>query len=127
MAVHGVGYEFDGSHSIRNQWYSWLCDGIRFAGRALPAIDDFTCVIYGDFFRRRGTMSVDIPPYDVSNIEEGVEKELLQLWWHEAAKSDDGVRGPDDATMAGHTRFSCNGLSIHCRVPVSLPASLRKR
>jgi hypothetical protein len=55
--------------------------------------------LYGDLFRRRGVMAVGEPPLDAGDVHDGTERELLNLWWREAARVEPRVPGPDEDTM----------------------------
>ena len=54
---------------------------------------------YGDLFRRRGVMAIGEAPLDSGDVQDGPERDLLDLWWREAARVEPRVPGPDDDTM----------------------------
>jgi hypothetical protein len=96
VGVHGVGRQFDGENTLRAAWLPALKDGLARAGRQLASDDDFACAFYGNLFRPGGK-AID-PPFDASDVAEDWERELLELWWREAARIDPAVQGPDART-----------------------------
>jgi hypothetical protein len=98
VAVHGIGQQLRGSHTIHAEWLPALRDGLVRAGGVLPNPDDLACAFYGDLFQPKGTKAVGIPPFDASDVEDGEERELLELWWKEAARIETQVPSPDDQT-----------------------------
>lgn len=42
---------------------------------------------YGDLFRPLGRCSARLPEYDVSDVDDLFERELLYVWWWEATRS----------------------------------------
>jgi hypothetical protein len=102
VAVHGIAQQLEGEDTLAAGWLPALRSGLRRAGvpaRQLPGDDDLAMAFYGDLFRRRGTMAVGAPPLDAGDVDQGVEQELLELWWREAARADPRVPGPEDRTM----------------------------
>lgn len=96
VGVHGINQEFRGSNTIHAQWLPALKDGLERVGAKLESDDDFRCAFYGDLFRGR-SKAVGIPNYDASDIDSDWEEELLLQWWEEAAKVEDGIKGPNDS------------------------------
>src|SRR5262245_19169958 len=97
VGVHGVGHQFAGENTLRAEWLPALKDGLARAGRCLASDDDFACVFYGNLFRPAGKAVID-QPLDASDVAEDWERELLELWWREAARVDPAVRRPDERT-----------------------------
>ena len=97
IGVHGVGHQFSGPNTLRKEWLPALKDGLALAYRGLASDDDFACAFYGELFRPAGKAAGD-PPFDASDVAEDWERELLELWWREAARIDDEVSGPDART-----------------------------
>ncbi|MEU7516012.1 hypothetical protein AB0B13_29005 [Streptomyces sp. NPDC042898] len=57
-----------------------LRDGVRLAdGLRLPA-EDIACAFYGDLYFEKGTRSADLPAWDETDVEDGLEVELLMAW-----------------------------------------------
>jgi hypothetical protein len=98
VAVHGIGQQLKGPHTLKDAWLPAMRDGLALAGAAVPAAEDLVCAFYGDLFRRRGTKGVGEPPYRAGDVEEGFERELLAAWWQEAAATEPQVPGPDART-----------------------------
>jgi hypothetical protein len=97
VAVHGIGQQLKGPHTLKDAWLPAMRDGLALAGAAVPA-EDLACAFYGDLFRRPGTKGVGEPSYRAGDVEEGFERELLAAWWREAAATEPQVRGPDAKT-----------------------------
>jgi hypothetical protein len=55
------------------------------------------CAFYESLFRPAGKGAMD-PPYDANDVGDEWERELLELWWREAARVDLAVGGPDART-----------------------------
>jgi hypothetical protein len=97
VGVHGVGHQFAGENSLRSQWLPALKDGLARVDRRLASDEDFACAFYGNLFRPTGKAAVD-PPFDALDVDKDEERELLELWWREAARVDPAVSGPDART-----------------------------
>lgn len=98
VCVHGIGQELKGEDSILNDWIPALRDGIRRANGQPPTPDRIAMAFYGDLFRKKGTKSLAIPPYDERDVDNEWEKQLLEAWWAGAARVDKSVPGPMDQT-----------------------------
>ncbi len=98
VGVHGINQEFRGSHTIHAEWLPALKDGLERVGARLESDNEFRCAFYGDLFRGRPKSGTGIPNYDASDIDSDWEKELLQQWWEEAAKVEDGIKGSSDVS-----------------------------
>jgi hypothetical protein len=97
VAVHGIGQQFKGPHLLHQRWLAALRDGLARVGATLPHDEDLVCAFYGDLFRPNGKVAAD-PPYDAEDVTAGLERDLLDLWWREAARAEDTVVGPDAQT-----------------------------
>jgi hypothetical protein len=97
VGVHGVGHQFAGENTLLAQWLPALKDGLARAGHQLASDADFGFAFYGDLFRPAGKGAMD-PPYDANDVDDDFQRELLELWWAEAARVDPTVRGPDAGT-----------------------------
>jgi hypothetical protein len=71
--------------------------GLARIERRLASDDDFSCAFYGNLFRPKGKAAGD-PPFDASDVADEWERELLELWWREAAGTDLAVHEPDGRT-----------------------------
>lgn len=98
VGVHGIGHQFLGAPLLHRDWLPALRSGLDRVGCNLSADEDLACAFYGDLFRPKGTKSVGLPPYDASDLTEDEERELLELWWQEAAANEPQVVGPDEHT-----------------------------
>jgi hypothetical protein len=98
VAVHGIGQQREGPHTLHGKWWPRMQDGVHLAGADLASVATLVCAFYGDLFRPQGHLAIGEPPFDASDVE-GWEGELLNAWWREAAQTDSGVVGPDDRTM----------------------------
>src|SRR4051794_40537263 len=97
VGIHGIGQQLKGERVLRETWLPALRDGVgRTASRTADEID-LAIAFYGDIFRPAGGKAAGDPPYEASDVEDGVEKDLLAEWWAEAARTE-GVPGPDADT-----------------------------
>ncbi|MBW4585227.1 alpha/beta hydrolase [Aetokthonos hydrillicola Thurmond2011] len=96
VGVHGISQEFRGSNTIHAEWLPALKDGLERAGATLESDNEFRCAFYGDLFRGHPKSVTGIPNYDASDINSDWEKKLLQQWWDEAAKVENGIKGSSD-------------------------------
>src|SRR5215471_13287947 len=90
LIAHGIGYQFSGEHQVHQDYASGLLDGLALAGANLDS-SEIAAASYGDLFRPSGTMAAGLPPLTASDVDNADERELLGLFWEEAAKTDDGV------------------------------------
>jgi hypothetical protein len=98
VAVHGIGQQLKGPHTLKETWLPAMRDGLALAGAAVPTAEDVVCGFYGDLFRRPGTKGVGEPSYRAGDVEQGFERELLAAWWREAAATEPQVPGMDAKT-----------------------------
>ena len=99
LIVHGIGYQFSGEHQVHQAYASALLDGLGLAGTSLES-SEIAAGSYGDLFRKSGTMAAGLPPLTASDVDNTDERELLRLFWEEAAKTDDAVMPPQAETRA---------------------------
>lgn len=97
VAVHGIGQQFRGENTLHAEWLPSLRDGLRRAGSDLSDASDLVCAFYGDLFRPKGIKALQLPPHDAGDVSDSAERELLKLWWEEAARVDPSVSGPHAA------------------------------
>lgn len=95
VAVHGIGQQLKGKHSLKKDWLPALRDGLSLVHTTLANDKDLECAFYGDLFRKLGTKSIGDPLYEASDITEEWEKDMLFAWWDEASKVDDAVVSPN--------------------------------
>ncbi|AMV44290.1 hypothetical protein [Paraburkholderia caribensis] len=97
VGVHGVGKQFKGESSVRAEWLPAIEDGLARASRQVSLGNDFACAFYGYLFRPSGKAAID-PPLDAADVKADWERELLELWWREAARIDPALPGPGART-----------------------------
>lgn len=96
VLVHGIAQQVEGPDSLRDEWYPKLCDGLSLAGQPRVERDDVAMAFYGDLFRPRGRYrALGEPELDASDVQEGLEREVLLEWWRAAAEAESQVAGPD--------------------------------
>ncbi|MFF7934810.1 hypothetical protein [Streptomyces sp. NPDC007940] len=103
VLVHGIAQQYKGPHSLIADWYPALADGVTSTGATLER-RDVTMAFYGDLFRLTGHRGLGEPELDASDVEEGLEQDLLLAWWAEAARAERQVPGPD-TVVRGRTPF----------------------
>ncbi|QLE74558.1 hypothetical protein FGW37_25810 [Streptomyces rectiverticillatus] len=95
VLVHGIAQQLKGPETVAGAWLPALNDGLAISGSKTLPRDDVSVAFYGDLFRRPGHRGLGEPPLDASDMESGLEHELLLSWWQAAAGAEAGVPGPD--------------------------------
>lgn len=91
VCVHGIGQEVKGPETLLKDWRSALRDGMRIAKvppAELPPDASIEVAFFGDLFRH-DTKAHSDPPYQLADIDQGFEEDLLRTW-AEAAR-DQGL------------------------------------
>ncbi|MGX9884317.1 hypothetical protein [Streptomyces sp. NPDC002276] len=96
VLLHGIAQQHKGPESLLADWYPALADGVTLAGATLER-RDVTMAFYGDVFRPAGHRGLGEPELDASDVEDGLERDLLLAWWEAAARAESRVPGPDAA------------------------------
>ncbi|WP_280344900.1 alpha/beta hydrolase [Nocardia abscessus] len=124
VVVHGIGQEFLGPELMEERVGPALRDGIRLAAGSGPTPEPVTvgCVFYGDLFFPSGTRGWELPPWDETDVDEGLEADLLAAWWERAAEVDPAVPGPYEPGTRGPVRFGVSRLLLSDRVRAALDA-----
>ncbi len=89
LCVHGIGQQLQGQELLSTNWRVALRDGMRNSGVSeaeLPGDADITVAFYGNLFREEAEKGFG-PPFQLADIEEGIEAELIKAWFHEAEAS----------------------------------------
>nr|WP_223187724.1 GPI inositol-deacylase [Streptomyces sp. CBMA29] len=81
-----------------SDWYPALVDGLILAAGTAPARDEVSMAFYGDLFRAAEHRGLGEPEIDASDVQEGLERDLLLQWWTSAAQGERRVAGPGAAT-----------------------------
>ncbi|WP_371618600.1 hypothetical protein [Streptomyces sp. NBC_00454] len=95
VLVHGIAQQLKGPESIAEAWLPSLNDGLALSGSGTLPRHDVSVAFYGDLFRRPGHRGLGEPPLDASDVEPGLENDLLLSWWQAAADAEARVPGPD--------------------------------
>ncbi|MFI5681370.1 hypothetical protein [Streptomyces cellulosae] len=101
VLVHGIAQQYNGPQTLLADWYPALGDGAALAGLALER-SDVSMAFYGDVFRPAGHRGLGVPDLDATDVEEGLERDLLLAWWEAAARVEPRVPGPG-AAVRGRT------------------------
>lgn len=92
VGIHGIAQQFQGRHSLGMVWYDALRDGLAAAGyrptAELLEPSDVAVVFFGDLFRPPGTMAVQEPPFSAADIQPGLERDLLTVFYQAAVAED---------------------------------------
>lgn len=105
LCIHGIGQQLQGQELLSTNWRIALRDGMRNSGASeedLPGDADITVAFYGDLFREEATKGFG-PPFQLADIEEGIEAELIKAWFHEAKASSQsaGMHGDKVVSKSG--------------------------
>lgn len=95
VLAHGIAQQYRGAESLLADWYPALADGLALAAEVRPERRDVSMAFYGDLFRPSGHRGLGIPELDASDVEDGLERELLLAWWETAAREESQVAGAD--------------------------------
>lgn len=89
VGVHGVNQQLKGPAVLQSEWWPPLQDGVTAAGRVLGTAT-LACAFYGGLFRDSGEQRSGgaEPVYRAVDVSDDFEKELLRLWWSEAARAE---------------------------------------
>lgn len=102
VGVHGIAQQYRGAFELGSVWFDALRDGLAAASRRDLAValapEDLRVAYFGDLFRPPGTMAVQEPPYDASDVAAGWERELLAKLY-QAAVAQNASLGPPNGAM----------------------------
>lgn len=73
VVVHGIGQEFLGPEMMARDAGPALRDGVRLAGGPRMEPQDVACAFFGNVYFEEGTRSLDLPPWDETDVEEQLE------------------------------------------------------
>lgn len=104
VLVHGIAQQHKGPHTLLTDWYPALHDGVTLSGATLPR-EDVGMAFYGDLFRPPGHRGAGEPELDASDVEAGLEQDLLLAWWEAAARAERQVPGPRTAARSRTPRL----------------------
>src|SRR3954454_12595006 len=84
VCIHGIAQQLQGSELLAQEWRAALRDGMRLANAeasALPSDAEIEVAFYGDLFRgRKKGIGADSTPFELADIETGLEADLLTAW-----------------------------------------------
>lgn len=86
VCIHGIAQQLEASELLASKWAPALQGGMSNAGAGtedIPALSDVTVAFYGNLFR--GRKKSETAPFELSDIDEGLESDLLMTWADEAA------------------------------------------
>jgi hypothetical protein len=95
VCIHGIGQQLKGEETLALEWRAALRDGMRRAGGRedeLPPDDSIAVAFYGDLFR--GKKAGAGVPYELIDIDEGFESELLIAWSRATGLDEHRVEPP---------------------------------
>jgi hypothetical protein len=98
VLVHGIAQQVKGPETLLADWYPALADGLVLAAGAELARDEVSMAFYGDLFRPTGHRGFGESELDASDVQEGIERDLLLQWWTSASERETRVGGPGAAT-----------------------------
>ncbi len=84
LGIHGIGHQYGGGETLRQQWLAPIIDGLREAGFKHASEMQLDCVGYGGLFRRAGARTAGSPQVDPEQLGNW-ETEIIVEWWREAA------------------------------------------
>ncbi|MFE2639611.1 hypothetical protein ACFXKX_22965 [Streptomyces scopuliridis] len=94
VLVHGIAQEVKGPETLLADWYPALSDGLALAADRHVERGEVSMAFYGDLFRPVGHRGLGAPELDASDLQEGLERELLLQWWRSASTLEARVVDP---------------------------------
>ncbi|MER7873251.1 hypothetical protein ABTY63_06750 [Streptomyces solisilvae] len=94
VLVHGIAQEVKGPETLLADWYPALSDGLALAVGMRVERDEVSMAFYGDVFRPAGHRGLGAPELDASDVQDGLERELLLQWWQSASERETHVADP---------------------------------
>jgi hypothetical protein len=105
VGVHGIAQQFRGGYQLGSLWYDAVRDGLAAAGHQRVAEEltrtDVRVAFFGDLFRPLGSMTVQVPPFSAADVQPGLERNLLTLFYQAAVDQDPSLGVPEGAMPAG--------------------------
>src|SRR6266568_2567296 len=105
VGIHGIAQQFAGGYQLNSVWYDALRDGLVAAGHRAAAdalaIGDIRVAFFGDLFRPPGVMTAQDPPYSSSDVQPGLELDLLTEFYRAAVAQNPAFSAPHGAMGAG--------------------------
>jgi hypothetical protein len=105
VGIHGIAQQFGGGYQLRDVWISAIRDGLAAAGYRLTAgamrHEDLRVAFFGDLFRPPGTMAAGEPPYSATDVQPGLERDLLRALFNAAVAADAALGAPEGAMDLG--------------------------
>ena len=116
LCIHGIGQQLKGEEIVATEWRAALRDGMKLAGaesEELPSDRDIAVAFYGDLFREKDTKGFDAP-YQLVDIDEGFETDLVRAWLHAAETSSPPTGGAevDVGLKSGWQRETVQRLAV---------------
>lgn len=109
VITHGIGQQFEGSHTLHAHLFPALSDGLARAG-TIVAPNDVIFAYYGHLFRPVAEVLALEPYLDATDVQEECEQDLLAKWWDRAARSDPNVIPQDEETLARSPQWAQRAL-----------------
>lgn len=109
VVVHGVGQQVSGEHTLHDQLFAALQDGLA---RAEVRVDpqDVVFPFYGYLFRPAAEVLGFESSLDASDVSTEYELDLLRTWWSRASATDERVIPPGEETLARSPRWAQGAL-----------------
>ena len=120
VGVHGIAQQFRGGYQLGTVWFDGLRDGLAVAGyepvASALAPTDIRVAFFGDLFRPPGAKAGGEPPYMPTDVEPGLERDLLETWYEAAVQQDLSLAPPQQAKGPGRmaAQMMLNGV-LRCR------------
>jgi PGAP1-like protein len=114
VGIHGIAQQFGGGYQLESAWYDAVRDGLVAAGhRPLAealAPTDVRVAFFGELFRPPGSLAAGEPPFSATDVEPGLERDLLTALYREAVAQDASLGVPEGAMPGGRAAV---GVMLH--------------
>lgn len=101
VGIHGIAQQYKGGTELSGEWLPALKDGLIAAGR--PDLSDAVgeanvrVAFFGNLFRPRGAMGVELPPFTASDLVSEEEVALLTQFYDQAVALEPDLGPPTGA------------------------------
>lgn len=105
VGIHGIAQQFRGGYQLGTVWFDAVRDGLIAAGYRAKADalepGALRVAYFGDLFRPPGAMAVQEPQFSATDLQAGLERDLLAELYQAAVAQDPRLGPPAGAMGTG--------------------------
>lgn len=103
--IHGIAQQYRGGYQLDDVWFNGIRDGLVAAGYRKAAgslaVHNVRVAFFGDLFRPPGTMAAGEPSYSAADVQPGLERDLLAVFFDAAVALEPTLAAPEGAMGPG--------------------------